>query len=670
MGIDRINRKRSFGISLICLSFTILLFPGAALADHEQEAVKTRLAPVDRVETEADGQFRKAMHMTYIGDAAGTYGSGANLYHTLTLTGDVIGERQVYAVREIEELASLSMKNQAMHALALPAAGIYAVPEGESKTMLELHFTGLDLVKFLSLCGVPPDGQDDIYLQFYGAGAVQPAATLTWRELQGYNKASADTPALLAFGLYDNKPLVQDAASSGYSGCCGNAGGPLRVVIPRPGEAALCIDDISKILVGKTADAADLRYDLHNRAPFTDSLGKTFTVNVYDNAAGEGAAPLKTQTFTTAQLERLALDHPEHVVGNYYGLIGDRHSMNSMGLGAWLDYFEGLDLWWLLEDQVGLPAVKGRAVFYGRDGLAYTAVDDLRYLNNRSGDYRNYTITTQEAVDIPNAAPMLAFSKNGYPLLPEHDHESIAYHDYNRLNQALMAAGVPCEVGVIKNHNGPFVACLGNVDNLYGGYQVETGGDCIRADLYLDLPKEFADVQGHWAKDAISFVLAQDLFQGASENAFDADGAMTRGMLVTVLGRLAGAEHAAAAEFADVPATAYYAPYVAWAAELGMVKGVSEGCFAPEQPVSRQELAVVLSNFARKRGISCDTAAATAFADEQAIASWAKSGVQYINACGIMGGDANHNFEPLRHTSRAEVAAVLMRLVSLERAGA
>lgn len=506
MAIIRINLKKSFGTLLICLSLMMLLFPSVALADDEREVIGPRLAPVDRVETEADAQFRKAMHMTYIGDAASSYGSGANLYHTLTVTGEVIGERQVYAVREIEELASFSMKNQAMHALALPASGMYAVREGESKITVKRNFAGLNLVKFLSLCGVSLDSQDDVYLQFYGAAdTAQPAATLTWRELQDYNKASADTPALLAFGLYNNKPLVKDDASDGYSGCCGNAGGPLRVVIPRQGEAALCIDDVSKILIGKTADAADPRYDLHNRAPF-DSLGKTFTVNVYDNAAGAGAAPLKTQSFTTAQLEQLALAHPEHVVGNYYGLIGDRHSMNSMGLGAWLDYFEGIDLWWLLEDQVGLPSVKGRAVFYGRDGLAYTTVNDLHYLNNRSGDYSNYTITTPEAVDIPDAVPMIAFSKNGYPILPVHNDngECPGYYTYNHLNQVLTAAGVPCEVGVIKNDKGPFNACLGNVDNLYGGYQVETGGDCIRVDLYLDLPKEFADAQGHWAEDAIS----------------------------------------------------------------------------------------------------------------------------------------------------------------------
>ncbi|ATW25589.1 S-layer homology domain-containing protein [Candidatus Formimonas warabiya] len=670
MEINLINLKKSLGIVLLCFSLMLLL-PAVVLAESEHEAaVKTKIAPVDRGETEADAQFRKAMHMTYMGDAASTYGSGADLYHTLTVTGEAIGERQVYAVREIEELASLSMKNQAMHALMLPASGIYTVAEGKSENTVERNFAGLDLVKFLSLCGVPLDTQDEIYVQFYGGADVsRPDATLTWRELQAYSKAEAGTPALLAFGLYNNKPLVKDAASPGYSDCCGNTGGPLRVVIPRLGEGTLCIDDVGKILVGKTAGAADPRYDLHNRAPFSDSLDKTFTVNIYDSGAGENTGPLKTQSFTTAQLEQLTLDHPEHAVGNYYGLIGDRHSMNSMGLGAWLDYYEGIDLWWLLEDQVGLPSVQGRAVFYDREGLAYTTVDDLRYLNNRSGSYSKYTITTQETVDIPNAVPMIAFSKNGFPLLPEHVHEGPGYYDYNQLNQALMAAGVPSEVGAVKNSKGPFAACLGNVDNFYGGYQVETAGDCVRIDLYLDLPQKFADVQGHWAQDAISFVLSQDLFQGASDHTFDADSPMTRGMLVTVLGRLAGADAAARTDFADVPATAYYAPYVAWAADLGLVNGVSEGRFAPDQPVTRQELAVILTNFVRGRGISCTAAGGTAFADEQAIASWAKSSVQSINACGIMGGDGENRFCPLHNASRAEVAAVLMRLVSLEKAG-
>ncbi len=671
MPTKRIGLKIILVLQVVCLSLMMPFFSGAALADDEK-MVGPKITPVDRVETPADGQFRKAMHMTYIGDATSAYASGANLYHAFTVTGEIVGEQQVYAVRDIEELASMSMENQAMHALALTASGMYTVSGEVYKTTGDLHLAGLDLVKFLSLCGVPPNSTENIYLQFYSAGGTKPEATLAWKELQDGNKSATGSPALLAFGLYDDKPLVKDAASTGYCGSCNNTGGPLRVVIPRQGEAALCIDDVSKILIGKTADADDPRYDLHNRAPY-DSLGKTLTVNVYDSAAGKGAAPLKTESFTTAQLEQLALDHPEHVIGNYYGLIGNRSSMKSMGLGAWLDYYEGIDLWWLLEDRVGLSSVNGHAVFYGRDGLQYTTIDDLGYLNNRSGDYRNYTITTQEAVDVPDAVPMIAFSKNGYPILPIHDDENICpgHQAYNKLNQALMAAGIPCEVGVIKNDKGPFNACLGNVDNLYGGYQVETAGDCIRIDLFLNLPENFADVQGCWAKDAIHFVLAQDLFRGESDHAFGVDSAMTRGMLATVLGRLAGAGHyPAAAAFADVPAAAYYAPYVAWATGLGITEGVGNGRFAPDQAVSRQELAVILSNFARKRGLCSATAvAAVAFADQQDIAAWAKSGVQDANNCGLMSGYDDHCFRPSQYVSRSEVADVLMRFVSLEKSG-
>ena len=57
---------------------------------------------------------------------------------------------------------------------------------------------------------------------------------------------------------------------------------------------------------------------------------------------------------------------------------------------------------------------------------------------------------------------------------------------YNHLNDQLQAKGIETEVGVVKNHSGPFIACLGNLDGYYGGNQIETGGDCIAMKIYLN----------------------------------------------------------------------------------------------------------------------------------------------------------------------------------------
>ena len=81
---------------------------------------------------------------------------------------------------------------------------------------------------------------------------------------------------------------------------------------------------------------------------------------------------------------------------------------------------------------------------------------------------------------------MIACTKNGYPILPEHDHESAAYVAYNHFNQQLYQRGINTEIGVVKNHNGPFVACLGNLKGYYGGAEIETGGDCVLMKVYID----------------------------------------------------------------------------------------------------------------------------------------------------------------------------------------
>jgi hypothetical protein len=142
---------------------------------------------------------------------------------------------------------------------------------------------------------------------------------------------------------------------------------------------------------------------------------------------------------------------------------------------------------------------------------------------------------------------------------------------------------------------------------------------------------------------------------------------MTRGMAVTVLGRLWDAETDGftASRFTDVSANAYYAPYVEWAAQNGIVNGVGNGRFAPDRIVSREEMAVVLANFAEFTGIGLREAstAVEAFADEAQISPWAKADVRTIQKAGIISGKQNNLFDPKDKCTRAEVSAILRRLI-------
>ena len=114
----------------------------------------------------------------------------------------------------------------------------------------------------------------------------------------------------------------------------------------------------------------------------------------------------------------------------------------------------------------------------------------------------------------------------------------------------------------------------------------------------------FTDVNNHWAKDNILFVVSRGLLSGTSATTFSPNTGMTRGMFVTALGRLAGIDPTdyQASMFTDVKEDAYYAPYVNWAAKTGVVSGTTDTAFAPDTNINREQMAVIMKNYATKLG--------------------------------------------------------------------
>jgi hypothetical protein len=175
----------------------------------------------------------------------------------------------------------------------------------------------------------------------------------------------------------------------------------------------------------------------------------------------------------------------------------------------------------------------------------------------------------------------------------------------------------------------------------------------------------FTDIAGHWAYDAIKFVVERGLFNGTGGTTFSPNTAMDSGMFVTVLGRLEGVDAAAytATPFTDVKAGAYYAPYAAWASANGIASGVGGGLFAPTKQITRQEMAAMLGRYVNFKGLRLSSDAQVTFADDAAIAAWAKDGVYALAFAGILNGVGDNNYAPARTATRAEVATMLMRFV-------
>ena len=178
----------------------------------------------------------------------------------------------------------------------------------------------------------------------------------------------------------------------------------------------------------------------------------------------------------------------------------------------------------------------------------------------------------------------------------------------------------------------------------------------------------FTDVNNHWAKDNMLFVVSRGLLSGTSATTFSPNTGMTRGMFVTALGRLAGVDPTdyQARMFTDVKEDAYYAPYVNWAAKTGVVSGTTDTTFAPDTNINREQMAVIMKNYATKLGYTIPkTLEVVNFADSAGISSWAKEAVKSMQQAGIFAGKTNNCFDPAGTATRAEVATVLRRFVEI-----
>lgn len=181
-----------------------------------------------------------------------------------------------------------------------------------------------------------------------------------------------------------------------------------------------------------------------------------------------------------------------------------------------------------------------------------------------------------------------------------------------------------------------------------------------------DTANPFRDVeQDDWYYDAVQYVRVNGLFNGTSPTAFRPDDPMTRGMFVTVLGRMAGVDpagYAGPSAFIDVPEDAYFAPYVAWASRYGITTGTGNGRFSPYEPINRQQMAVFFVRYFETFGADYETGANVTGtpADLDSVSGWARDAVLKLWRQGLLNGDGTR-FTPLENATRAQAAAICYR---------
>ncbi len=187
--------------------------------------------------------------------------------------------------------------------------------------------------------------------------------------------------------------------------------------------------------------------------------------------------------------------------------------------------------------------------------------------------------------------------------------------------------------------------------------------------FYAFNDKSFVDIAGHWGVEYIDFVTERELFLGTSPSEFSPDMQMTRAMFATVIGRLhersyGEIESTGTNSFTDCDYELYYGKYVDWAAENGIIKGIGDNLFAPDNSITRQEMATILYRYATYLEAMPETMDGTlTYADSAEISDWAQGAALFTQTTDIITGKGEDMFAPGDNATRTEVATIIMRFV-------
>lgn len=171
----------------------------------------------------------------------------------------------------------------------------------------------------------------------------------------------------------------------------------------------------------------------------------------------------------------------------------------------------------------------------------------------------------------------------------------------------------------------------------------------------------FADVaKGSWYYEGVRYAYENGLMSGTGEGTFSPDLPTSRGMLVTILYRLAGSPAAGSASFTDVAKGQWYADGVAWASANGVVSGYPDGSFRPNDTITREQMAAILYQYARIQGKLDDSRAdLSIFSDLDSLSAYAKEPMSWAVAQGLFSGVSADTLAPGGSTTRAQAVVIL-----------
>ena len=315
--------------------------------------------------------------------------------------------------------------------------------------------------------------------------------------------------------------------------------------------------------------------------------------------------------------------------------------------------------------------INGAPVSLGLD------LNALREIQNQSNG--NISVSFTPATGLSEAARVLLGNRPVYNI-------TISYIDKDGKSQHVSSLGngkatlsIPYAPGrneAVGYLFGVYVDAKGNATRIPGSAYDSNSDSILLGTNHFSVygvgyeapSAKFTDIANHWGKDSIDYVVGRGLLSGTSKTTFDPNTAMTRGMLVAALGRLENIDTKAytTGSFVDVKAESAFRPYIEWAYKKGIIQGNGGRGFEPDRAITREEIAVVLSNYAKATDYTVPVIrTAAAYADASEIGSAYKTAVTAMQQAGIMLGDTDNSFRPKSSATRAEASSMLHRYIEV-----
>jgi hypothetical protein len=341
----------------------------------------------------------------------------------------------------------------------------------------------------------------------------------------------------------------------------------------------------------------------------------------------------------------------------------------------------------------GLGDVVANKEFYGLDAdyvaVYQSEVSAETKATFAADNYKGKKIDTAEGVEaIFNDAVLVAFVKSFDAwsdaesfIVTFGEDVGVDMKDYNKLKsnskkelyQAILKMEFEDMASFVKDINDEIEDLLdkqGDKESSGGGGGGGgggfSGGTSTTTPIVSGKADGFMDMAGsEWAETAVNTLYEQGIVNGVGEKLFAPGRNITREEMLTMLlnAYKVNVSGASIDKFADVSASAWYAPYVAKGYELGVTSGISDTMFGSGREITREEAAAMALSISQAFGKSFK-ADGTVFTDDASIASWAKTAVYALKGAGVINGIGDGTFAPKANCTRAQAAVIIYALIN------